>query len=201
MSIQAEFSVSEKITYFKPYIAIECFLGELALEPNTTEITTLAKLTLGEKCQHPYFPVTCVALDETAAEKWVALTRRIAGTEIRTRQSDKHLVRHLYDLYHLKAGKLLSGSYCSIVKGIMEKDREQFKKHNAAYANDPLGVSEMALELLFKDKKWRAYWDTFLEEMVYEKNKPSFNTAYNELQNLSQEIFKALKKEYTVDAI
>ncbi len=193
MRFGAEFDGSQKIPYLKPHVAVECFVGELALEPKATEITSLIRLTLGEECDHPFFPVTCVALDETAAEKWVALTRRISGTQIRSRQSDKHLVRHLYDLYYLKTSGLLTGDYRAIVSGIMEKDRIQFKKYNAAYVDDPLRTSELALDSLFKDRQWREHWDYFLEQMVYEEKKPSFDKAYGQLQQLSQEIFKTLK--------
>lgn len=195
MSVQAEFQSPQKITYLKPHIAIECFLGELVLEPRMSPITSLIKLTLGEECDHTSFPVNCVSLDETAAEKWVALTRRVANTQIKSRQSDKHLVRHLYDLYHLKSGSLLTGDYRTIVNGIIEKDREQFKKHNPDYSSNPVRTSELALDLLFNDPQWKNHWDIFLEQMVYEKNKPSFNKACEQLQILSQEIFQTLKSE------
>ncbi len=194
MSIQAAFPDSEKITYLRPHVAVECFLGEMVLEPQTRNITTLTKLTLADECEQISFPVTCVALDETAAEKWVALTRRIANSQIKSRQSDKHLVRHLYDLYHLKSGGLLTGDYHHIVQAIVEKDREQFKNHNAAYANDPLRTSELALDTLFTDSKWRDHWEQFLTQMVYEENKPSFDKAYGHLREISQDIFNSLNK-------
>ena len=92
MGIQAKFSGSEKQFYLKPHVAIECFCGELALSPSTNNITTLIKLALGDVCGHSSVPVDCVALDETAAEKWVALTRRVSNSRVRSRQSDKHLV-------------------------------------------------------------------------------------------------------------
>ena len=195
MSIQAEFTNSEKISYLKPHIAIECFVGAPVLPPQSTSITTLIKQTIGENCNHPHFSVDCVSLDETAAEKWVALTRRIAGTQIKTRQSDKHLVRHLYDLYHLKRSDLLTGEYCNIVGEIVEKDRRQFKKHNITYTKDPLGTSELALDSLFKDNQWRAHWDSFLEQMVYDEHKPSFDDAYSSLEKLSIDIFGAIKQK------
>lgn len=194
MRIDAEFKSTQKSSYLKPHIAIECFVGELALMPKINNITSLIKLTLSEMCDHSNFSVPCVALDETAAEKWVALTRRIANTQEKTRPSDQHLVRHLYDLYHLKNSKSLTGEYSTIVKDIMEKDRVQFKKYNAAYASDPLDISEKAIDLLSKDKQWENHWDIFLSQMVYEENKPSFATAYSHLQSLSAEIFNTLRK-------
>jgi predicted nucleotidyltransferase component of viral defense system len=194
MSIQAEFTHSKNTTYLKPHIIIECFLGDLLLEPNKANITTLMKETLGNECDHASFPVACVALDETAAEKWVALTRRIAGIQIKTRQSDKHLVRHLYDLYHLNTKGLLQGHYCAIVDRIIQKDRIQFKKQHTAYVDNPVELSKQALNLLFEGKQWREHWDHFLMQMVYDDNKPSFEKAYGQLQLMSQAIFKTLKQ-------
>lgn len=193
MSIQAKFSDSEKIAYLKPHVAIDCFLSELALTPITKDITTLIKTSLGNECDHLILPVSCVALDETAAEKWVALTRRIANTKKKSRQSDKDLVRHLYDLYQLKIQGLLSGSYLSLVQKIIEKDKSQFKKLNDDYIENPSRESELALDLLYNDPQWKDHWHYFLEQMVYDKNKLSFDKAYAQLQSLSHEIFEALK--------
>jgi predicted nucleotidyltransferase component of viral defense system len=195
MSIQAAFPDSQKITYLRPHVAIECFLGEMILEPQTRNITTLTKVILSGECEHDSFPVECVALDETAAEKWVALTRRVANSQIKSRQSDKHLVRHLYDLYHLNLGDLLTGDYRHIAQAIIEKDRTQFKNHNAAYAEDPLRISELALDALFTDSKWRDHWEQFLTQMVYEENKPSFDKAYGHLQQISKDIFNSFKEK------
>lgn len=188
MRIKADFSEGGGKSYLRPHILIECFVGDLALEPKKKEVSTLVKRVLSEECQHVPFFVNCVSLDETAAEKWVALTRRVANAEIRPRQSDKHLVRHMYDLYHLSAGRILTGEYAEIVNRIMEKDRQQFKHHNPAYVDDPVAVSAAALTSL-STAGWRAHWEEFMEHMVYEKNKPSFDEAYEQLKILSQEIF------------
>lgn len=193
MSIQAKFSDSDKIAYLKPHVAIDCFFGELALTPITKNITTLIKNSLGNECDHQAIPVSCVALDETAAEKWVALTRRIANTQNKSRQSDKDLVRHLYDLYQLKTQNLLSGAYISLIKKIIEKDKSQFKKLNDNYIKNPVRESELALDMLYNDIQWKGHWHYFLEQMVYDENKPSFDKAYAQLQKLSHEIFEELK--------
>lgn len=192
MRINAEFDDNHNISYLKPHIAIECFVGELALTPKIANITSLIKTTLGEECQHNHFPVLCVALDETAAEKWVALTRRIIGTQTNPRKSDKHLVRHLYDLYHLNYKKLLTGEYKNIVYPIMQNDKALFKKHNQDYVNNPLQASAFALDLLYRQPQWQTHWNAFLQNMVYEPEKPTFMQAYNELQLMSNSIFDAL---------
>lgn len=188
MSIRALFDDSSSLSYLKPHIAVECFVGELLLPPQITEISSLVKVTLGEECDHDSFPVSCVALDETTAEKWVALTRRISNAQEKPRPSDKHLVRHLYDLYHLHQSNLLVGKYIHIAHAVMQKDKEMFKKLNKEYSENPVRTSEIALELLCNNKQWRNHWDDFLEQMVYEETKPSFAQAYEQLRQMSKQI-------------
>lgn len=190
--IHAEFKAPSAISYLKPHIAIELFLGELILKPKVTSVTSLIKLMLDKECPHTPFSVLCVALDETAAEKWVALTRRIAETQRKQHLMDKHLVRHLYDIYQLQHKALLTGEYLSIIKSIMKKDGEMFKKHSKVYSEDPIRLSKLALDLLLEDKQWENHWDTFLEQMVYEQDKPSFAQAYAKLHLLSQAILNEL---------
>ncbi len=114
MSIRASFEGAAGISYLKPHIAINCFVGELLLEPHIKNVSSMVKVILGDESNHAFFPVYCVALDETAAEKWVALTRRIAGSSKKERDSDKHLVRHLYDLYQLGSNNHLSDNYYNL---------------------------------------------------------------------------------------
>jgi predicted nucleotidyltransferase component of viral defense system len=195
MRLNVSFDQSKNITYLKPHILIECFLGEASLPFQPQQITSLTKVTLGDSCQDITIPVDCVALDETAAEKWVALTRRIANSIIKERPGDKHLVRHLYDLYHLNKSSLLTGDYKKLISGLLKKDSEQFKKYNEDYNKHPVQTSKEALSYLFEDKKWQSYWDDFLMQMVYGDNKPSFKEACDSLEEMSQAVFSALELE------
>lgn len=193
MGVRAIFEGSKDISYLKPHIAIDCFLGSIAMSPYQARVTSLIKLTLGDECSHESFCVNCLSLDETAAEKWVALTRRVSNSKIRFRESDKHLVRHLYDLYSLSSKNLLAGSYLSIIGDLIKKDGQQFKKYNPAYVEDPLAVSKSALDSLIQEPHWEKHWETFLDQMVYEKSKPSFHQACFELNKISQKILATLE--------
>lgn len=189
MNLAVIYELSDRITYLKPHIKIECFFGELMLPAVSLPITSLTKLTVGDTCSDASLLVDCTALDETAAEKWVALTRRIANTTIKQHAEDKHLVRHLYDLYHLSTSALLTGDYCRIASVIMEKDRQQFKHDNEDYFLNPTHASKMALDKLYEDKQWESYWSYFLEQMVYHPNQLSFDKAYDQLLQFSRKIF------------
>lgn len=191
MHLQALYEESDKMMYLKPHIKIECFLGELFLPEKTLELTSLIQWTLPNESLSPHFSVNCAALDEITAEKWVALTRRVANTAIRQHAEDKHLVRHLYDLYYLDTSGKLTGNYSQLIRPIMEKDSQQFKNGNPAYISDPLKVSKLALDKLYDEKQWREHWNYFLEQMVYQKKELSFDAAYGQLLQLSQAIFNA----------
>lgn len=187
MSIRASYQGSSHITYLKPHIAIDCFVGELILAPQAAEISSLIKMILGQECTHHSIHTPCLALDETAAEKWVALTRRVANSLEKERDTDKHLVRHIYDLHQLHSQGLLSGEYKYLVHSIIEKDIAIFKKHDTAYTKNPIKTSHEALTMLLHDQKWLKHWDDFCNQMVYENNKPNFSQAMNTLQLMSKD--------------
>ena len=185
MSIQASFEGIERIAYLKHHIAIDCFLGALELPPVVKEISSMVKVMLGDECGHQYFPVSCVALDETAAEKWVALTRRIVGSRQKERDSDKHLVRHLYDLYQLNQQNSLSDQYFVVVKKVLQKERSMFGGNISDPSNDVPSDEKLALHYLRSDSQWEEHWRYFLEQMVYQPVKPSFEQAVGVIEGLA----------------
>ncbi len=175
MSIRASFDGAQGIVYLKPHIAIDCFLGKLELEPEIRTISSIVKVTLGDaECNHQYFPVSCVALDETAAEKCVALSRRIVDANKIPRDSDKHLVRHLYDLCLLQQQNCLSDSYYLVLERVLEKEQVMFSNK---LSDNVRSKAILALHHLRSDKKWEKHWQFFLDHMVYQSEKPSFEQA------------------------
>lgn len=190
MRIHAVFDGASTLFYLKPHIVVECFVGEVMLAPTMTLVTSLIKETLGHECSHDIFPVSCIAIDETAAEKWVALTRRISNTQYKKRFSDKNLVRHIYDLYQLRRKDCLTGQYQKLVQVIINKEVAMFKKNNDAYAENPWGATRKALDLLYSEPQWQQHWVLFCEQMVYGENKPSFLQAADELRLMSKTILE-----------
>ncbi|HAT9712911.1 TPA: nucleotidyl transferase AbiEii/AbiGii toxin family protein [Legionella pneumophila subsp. pneumophila] len=181
MSIRASFDGSQGISYLRPHIAIDCFLGTLELNPEIKNISSMVKVTLGNtESNHDYFPVACVNLNETAAEKWVALSRRIVDANKTPRDSDKHLVRHLYDLYQLQQKECLSNDYYQVVERVLEKEQDQF----GSSTDDLRAKIGAAFHHLRFDKKWEEHWDFFLEQMVYQSEKPRFEEAVSVVENM-----------------
>lgn len=155
MSIRAAFDGGKQIMYLKPHIAIDCFLGTIELTPEVKPISSMVKMTLGDDaCDHQYFPVPCVALDETAAEKWVALARRVSDANETSRESDKHLVRHLYDLHQLHQQNCLSEQYYAVLERVIQKEQTLFDS-----MTDSHGKAKTALFQLQNEKKWEDHWN------------------------------------------
>ena len=183
MSIRASFDGAQGIVYLKPHIAIDCFFGTLELEPEIKNISSMVKVTLGEaECDHQYFSVACVALDETSAEKWVALSRRVVDANKTPRDSDKHLVRHLYDLYQLQQQNCLSENYYLVLERVLEKEQAMFG--NKASDNVYIKATS-ALHHLRSNKKWEEHWRFFVEQMVYQSEKPGFEQAIAAVEELN----------------
>ena len=126
---------------------------------------------------HPEFLVDVMSMVETAAEKWVALTRRVATMAHHQAYQDQSLVRHLYDLYKMNEHGVLTEQFSTLVTDIIQQDREQFKTHNAQYHQNPRVEIDRALEELKTDPKWRQYWNEFVQTMVFGAEKPSYDNA------------------------
>ena len=168
----------------KPHLALEFFLGELRTPSIKKPVTTLIRQTIGDKIAHPQFQVEVMSLAETAAEKWVALTRRVATMTRQSGHQDPNLVRHLYDLYKMQEQGSLKQPFLNLITEIIQQDQEQFKSHNAQYHKDPAAEIDRALLELESDKKWERHWNDFIQTMVFDQQKPSYAVALESFKKM-----------------
>jgi hypothetical protein len=118
--------------------------------------------------QPPEVPsIACVALTETVAEKFVALTRR-AGAELAEASGprDKTLVRHIYDLYAVRA-HYDPAAVIALAREIMLADVEAYGHQFPAYRDDPVAETLRAVAGLAEDDRFATAYTTFLRDMVY----------------------------------
>jgi hypothetical protein len=136
-------------------------------------------------CRSPEVPsIACVSVTETAAEKVVALTRRIA-MELAglSRDPDPTLVRHVYDL-HMMHGHVDPAEVAALTRDIAMVDAEVFRNQYPAYAADIAGETRKALDALGAAPEYRAHYDRFVADMVYGE-KPTFATAMRTVSDLA----------------
>lgn len=177
----------------KPYIALEFFLGTVKKNPVIKPVTTLIKNILGDKVNYKEYSILCLDVLETASEKWVGLTRRVATSKHREYYKDPHLVRHLYDLYKINENGYLTDEFPDLVGQILINDRLHFKNHNEDYFKDPISEIMRAIDELKKSDEWHKNWDIFSNTMIYEKNKPSYDEVMNNFLKISEDVIAHIK--------
>ena len=123
--------------------------------------------------------MACVSLDETAAEKLVALTRRTAMdlAGLTRGQADPTLVRHIYDLHAMRELVDLT-AVARLATDIAAADAIEFGNQYPAYSLDRAGETRKAIDALQTDSKHRRRYDDFVSAMVY-GDKPGFDVAFD----------------------
>lgn len=110
--------------------------------------------------------IACTSVLETAADKFVALTRR-AGAELAgLDQPDPMLVRHLHDLQALR-GHYDQAEVADLAREITRADAEAYGNQFPAYREDPRGETLRAVEKLMTNADYRRRCEEFERFMVY----------------------------------
>jgi hypothetical protein len=158
----------------RPEIQIETAVWPLRL-PSVEQ--TVNSFWAEANKQPPEVPsIACVALTETIAEKFVALTRR-AGAELADAGGprDKTLVRHVYDLHAVRS-HYNPVAVIALAKEIMLADVEAYGHQFPAYREDPVAETLRAVAGLATDDRFASAYAVFLRDMVYGET-PDFKTA------------------------
>ena len=120
---------------------------------------------------HRYAPevasIPCVSIVQTAAEKFVALTRRTAA-ELAEAEGprDPTLARHVYDL-HVVRETFDVGQVAEMAHAIVPEDAAIFGHQFPAYREDPIAQTMRAVEALAGDGRYAQRYAEFQRDMVY----------------------------------
>lgn len=196
IAIRASYlSAFSHVDLLKPFILLEFFLSDVKIEPEKKPVTTLIQQVFGDKVNHPTFLIASIAVVETAAEKWVGLTRRIATSAYRKYYHDKNLVRHLYDLYQIDRNGYFSDEFYPLASRIVMEDREHYKSHNNHYYEDPIREIKCAIDTLHNSVEWRENWEQFTTTMVFSREKVNYSDALKNLDTKTARVFEKLELE------
>lgn len=132
--------------------------------------------------------IECASVPETAAEKFVALTRR-GGAELAGLRDkrDPTLVRHLYDL-HVIRGQYDTADVAGLAREVMAADADLRGKEFPAYGADPVAETLKAVEGIAADAEYRTAYAEFCRNMVYGDNVPEFDTAVATFKELAHHV-------------
>ena len=112
------------------------------------------------------FSIDCVSILETAADKFVALTRR-AGAELAgLDEPDPTLVRHLHDLHALRE-HYDPAEVIVLAQDVMLADADAYGNQFPAYRENPMRETLRAVEGLAADPGYARRYGEFERAMVY----------------------------------
>ena len=120
----------------RPEIQIETAVWPLRRSAIALPVSSLVAEAFNRPPEVP--SIACVSITQTAAEKFVALTRRTAA-EIAKAGGPRHatMVRHLYDLHVIRA-HYNPAEVAALARDIMPHDAEVFGKQFPACRTNPL---------------------------------------------------------------
>ena len=130
--------------------------------------------------------IACVSIIETAADKFVALTRR-AGAELAgLDEPDPTLVRHLHDLHALRE-HYDPAEVAALAREVMQADAEAYGNQFPAYREDPMRETRRAIEGLAADPAYARRYAEFQRLMAY-GSKFEYSDCIRTLRNLAGQI-------------
>lgn len=176
-------------------------MGEVKVQPKIKKVTTMIKQILGEQIEHEEYPVNSMAVIETAAEKWVGLTRRVATSKYIDHYKDPNLVRHLYDLHKINEMNYINEQFAVLLPKIVLADGRHYKNHNHSYFENPIGEIKRAVDELVVSKEWHDNWDRFVEVMVYSKNKPTYQDVLSSFLQITEKGLRSLLSQQQQPAL
>ena len=138
--------------------------------------------------------IKCVSVIETAAEKWVGLTRRIATIKHRKYYYDHSLVRHIYDIHKIGRRNNFGEEFVKTVADLLLVEKAKFKTHNKNYFENPIAEIRYSLTVL-QEPEWQNNWNTFIDAMVFEDEPPSFKEAADHFLKISEKCIGELEVE------
>lgn len=190
-------SFYERSSVLRPHIQLEFIAINTKLPVEHKEVTTLIRQLLGDTVQHESKLIECIAIPETAADKWVALTRRVANTLHRPpRSADGALVRHLFDLHYINKNGYFNEMATNLIQQVILEDSKRYKNHNMAYYNHPTNEIKLALSALGEDKEWQHRWKAFSDAMTFNKDGLTYYEALQTLEQISKPLLVTLENSF-----
>ena len=178
----------------RPHLLLEFTLSDIRLTTEHLTINTIIEDVIEIPTLFPPSAINCISVNETAIEKWVGLTRRIAAIERKYHYDDPTLVRHIYDLNAINRVDSISNIFFNLAKTIINYDAKQFKNQHPEYSNDPVSEIYQSLKVLKNKEIWRNRYQLFINSMVYDKSSiASYDSAVHSLESISKNVIDTLK--------
>lgn len=139
--------------------------------------------------------ISCVAVEETLAEKVISFLRRYAQHQAGAMLQpwDDTLVRHIYDVYCISLGDPSVGERAAGgFKNLVGFDALEFGRQFPPFAANPGKTLQGALEQAGSDVVIRGQYDTRLMPLIFGAVRPSFDEAYVVFRQHAEALIRTL---------
>jgi hypothetical protein len=149
----------------RPEIQIETAVWPLRLP--SSDLTVSSFVAEAYKRPPEVVDMPCVSVVETVADKFVAMTRRIAEELAHPgAERDATLVRHMYDLHVARPHYDLT-EVAKLVPAIIQSDADSYGNKFPEYRDDPVSETRRAVEGLANIELYARDYEGFQRGMVY----------------------------------
>ncbi|MFP3612878.1 nucleotidyl transferase AbiEii/AbiGii toxin family protein [Paraburkholderia sp. SIMBA_050] len=137
--------------------------------------------------------MSCVAVEETLAEKVLSFLRRHAEHRAGVREKwDQALVRHIYDVYCIVCSNAeLVDRAAAHFKDCVEYDRREFHRH-ASFVENPKQCMTASLTTAETEEQTRREYQHVLLPLIYGTVRPTFEEAFAVFKQASTKLLAAL---------
>ncbi len=187
-------SIYPQHSVLRKEIKLELTAQPILLEPQNLPIASLMYEVFKEKSGFSEKNILCQSLNETAAEKWGALCRRIADAERQPMNADKTIIRHLYDLHCIESEKGIQQDFEKLAPLIVMRDKNRFKGKSPQFFENTMQELDFGKNALSGNHQWEKNYNDFIKAMVYQKNPPTYQDALKTLDRLHGRAINAIKQ-------
>lgn len=139
------------------------------------------------------FPMECITVAETLAEKVLSLLRRCASSWSghQPGEFDTALVRHVYDVWrivtsHPEAVAAAAGVFATSVG----KDVADYGRQHPAFGEDPFGVLQQTLEIAATHEGLKANFEQRLMPLLYAHERPDYETCFVAFADVARQLLQ-----------
>lgn len=175
-------------------IKIELTAQKLKTPIEYLPVNSLIYDVLGEQSRMSVKTIPCISLNETAAEKWAALNRRVADVERRGINPDNAIIRHLFDIHEIYTKRKISSTFEALIPEVILRDRERYRGKSPQFFENTIQELLFGTQALNQNPAWEGHYAAFVENMVFQEKIPTFQDTLKSLDQLNQRAFSAIEK-------
>lgn len=130
--------------------------------------------------------IDCIAVETTAAEKFVSLLRQTAAfARDSKKKDDPTLIRHIYDLHLIAAAGIDLDRVATLILAVVKLDAEKFGNQHPEFKHSPNDELNFGLSLISEGGIFEDRYDEFIGPLVYHPDPPTWTEALSSLNKLA----------------